>query len=67
VGLERLGLVAERLEGYYLLPAARADFLRRLGRREEAAAQYELALGLAPSEPETRFLERRLAEVTARE
>jgi RNA polymerase sigma-70 factor (ECF subfamily) len=67
VGLERLDLIADRLEGYYLLPAARADFLRRLGRRREAAEQYERALGLAPSEPETRFLERRLAEVTARE
>lgn len=66
VGLERLSLIADRLDGYYLLPAARADFLRRLGRRREAAEQYELALGLAPSEPETRFLERRLAEVTAR-
>ena len=66
-GLERLELIADRLEGYYLLPAARADFLRRLGRRREAAEQYERALGLAPSEPETRFLERRLAEVTARE
>ncbi|CAN5147822.1 sigma-70 family RNA polymerase sigma factor [soil metagenome] len=67
VGLHRLDLIADRLEGYYLLPAARADFLRRLGRRREAAEQYERALGLAPSEPETRFLERRLAEVTARE
>lgn len=67
VGLERLDLIAERLPGYALLPAARADFLRRLGRREEAAQQYELALGLAPSEAEARFLERRLAEVTARE
>jgi RNA polymerase sigma-70 factor (ECF subfamily) len=67
VGLDRLDLIAGQLEGYYLLPAARADFLRRLGRRREAAEQYELALGLAPTEPETRFLERRLAEVTARE
>ena len=67
VGLDRLDLIAGQLEGYYLLPAARADFLRRLGRRREAAEQYELALGLAPSEPETRFLERRLAEVTRRE
>lgn len=67
VGLQRLELIAASLEGYYLLPAARADFLRRLGRREAAAEQYERALALAPSEPETRFLERRLAEVTARE
>ena len=66
VGLHRVELVADRLPGYYLVPAARADFLRRLGRRTEAAQQYELALGLAPSAPETRFLERRLAEVTAR-
>ncbi len=66
VGLERIDLIADRLEGYYLVPAARADFLRRLGRREEAAEQYELALSLSPSEPETRFLERRLAEVISR-
>jgi len=66
VGLHRVDLVADRLPGYYLVPAARADFLRRLGRREAAAEQYERALALAPSEPESRFLERRLAEVTAR-
>ena len=65
-GLERLDLIADQLDGYSLLPAARADFLRRLGRLEEAAEQYELALGLAPSEAEARFFERRLAEVAPR-
>ncbi len=45
-GLELLdALVAdERLRGYHLLPAARADLLRRLGRRAEAAAAYREAL-----------------------
>ncbi|MGA7205224.1 MAG: RNA polymerase sigma factor [Specibacter sp.] len=50
------------LEGYYLLPAARADLLRRLGRRTEAAHDYRRARDLAPSEAERRYLGRRLAE-----
>ena len=53
------------LETYYLLPATRADLLRRLGRADEAAGAYRDALRLAPSETEQRFLERRLAEVTS--
>ena len=51
------------LEGYHLLPAARADLLRRLGRTAEAAAAYERALGLVTQEPERRYLERRLGEM----
>jgi RNA polymerase sigma-70 factor (ECF subfamily) len=51
------------LAGYHLLPAARADLLRRLGRRSEAAAAYRRALALAVNPAERRFLERRLAEV----
>jgi len=51
------------LAGYHLLPATRADLLRRLGRREEAAAAYREAFGLAPTEPERRYLQRRLDEV----
>jgi RNA polymerase sigma-70 factor (ECF subfamily) len=51
------------LAGYYLLPATRADFLRRLGRNAEAAAAYEEALALAGTGPERRFLTARLAEV----
>ena len=50
------------LAGYYLLPATRADFLRRLGRAAEAAAAYEEALALAETAPERRFLTARLAE-----
>lgn len=52
------------LERYYLLPATRADLLRRLGRNGEAAAGYRRALDLATNPAERRFLERRLAEVT---
>jgi RNA polymerase sigma-70 factor (ECF subfamily) len=50
---------------YHLLPAARADLLRRMGRRQEAASAYRQALELVTSGPERRFLERRLAEVEA--
>jgi RNA polymerase sigma-70 factor, ECF subfamily len=54
-----------QLTGYHLLTATRADFLRRLGRLGEAAASYQEALSLAATEPERRFLSRRLDEVTA--
>jgi RNA polymerase sigma-70 factor (ECF subfamily) len=52
------------LPGYHLLPAARADLLRRLGRRAEAAAAYRQALALVTNTAERQFLERRLAEVS---
>ena len=51
-----------RLANYHLLPAARADLLRRLGRRAEAAEAYRRALGLVGNEPERAFLRRRLRE-----
>ncbi|TFH88599.1 sigma-70 family RNA polymerase sigma factor [Billgrantia azerbaijanica] len=51
------------LPGYHLLPAARADLLRRLGRLAEAAEHYREALRLVTHEAERRFLERRLDEV----
>jgi RNA polymerase sigma-70 factor (ECF subfamily) len=51
------------LTSYYLLPATRADLLRRLDRRAEAAASYRAALSLVATEPERRFLQRRLTEV----
>jgi RNA polymerase sigma-70 factor, ECF subfamily len=51
------------LAGYHLLPATRADLLRRMGRRAEAAASYRQALALSATEPERRYLARRLAEV----
>jgi RNA polymerase sigma-70 factor, ECF subfamily len=64
-GLELLDALAadERLRGYHLLPAARADLLRRLGRRAAAAAAYREALSLVGNEPERAYLTRRLAEV----
>ncbi len=57
---------AGALDGYYLLAATRADFLRRLGRNEEAAVAYAEAAALAGTGPERRFLNARLAEVRAR-
>lgn len=50
------------LAGYHLLPATRADLLRRLGRDAEAAAAYREALALAASDPERAYLARRLRE-----
>jgi len=57
-------LEAVHLPGYYLLPAARADLLRRLGRRPEAAQAYRDALALVTNDAERRYLERRLTEVS---
>jgi RNA polymerase sigma-70 factor (ECF subfamily) len=51
------------LDDYYLWHAARADFLRRLGRDDEASAAYQRALELAPSDVEREFLRSRLTEV----
>jgi len=53
------------LPGYHLLPAARADLLRRLGHPAEAAEAYRRALDLAGNPAEQRFLARRLADVEA--
>ncbi len=68
-GLARLEQLARsgQLDGSYLLHSARADLLRRLGRRDEAADAYRRALVLVGTGPEQRFLERRLAQVTATE
>jgi len=51
------------LAGYHLLPATRADFLRRLERIEEAVAAYREALELAPTDAERRYLTRRIEEL----
>lgn len=66
-GLRLLDELEERAElrGYYLLPAARADMLRRLGEWSAAADAYRTALALASQEAEQRFLTRRLAEMEA--
>lgn len=54
-----------RLDGYHLLPATRADLLRRSGRRAEARQSYEEALKLAPTEAERRYLSGRISELTS--
>jgi RNA polymerase sigma-70 factor (ECF subfamily) len=51
------------LDGYHYLHAARGDLLRRLERTGDARAAYTRALDLVRSDPERRFLERRLAEL----
>jgi RNA polymerase sigma-70 factor (ECF subfamily) len=48
------------LAEYHLAHSARAELLRRLGRKDEARASYQRALALAEQEPERRFLEKRL-------
>ncbi|MGH3382294.1 MAG: RNA polymerase sigma factor [Actinoallomurus sp.] len=61
--VEELG-ASGRLEGYHLLPATRADLLRRLDRPGEASAAYREALSMALTDTERRYLSRRLAELT---
>ncbi len=67
-GLELIAALEAKgeLAGYHLLPAARADLLRREGRWREAAEAYGRALELVTNDPERRFLERRLAEMEQR-
>lgn len=52
------------LDTYHWAHSARADLCRRLGRTDEARASYLRALALAKQEPERRFLERRLRELS---
>ncbi len=63
--LDRLEVNAD-LRDYYLLPAARADLLRRLARWPEAAASYRRALALAGNDAARNFLVRRLAEMESK-
>ena len=58
---------AGALSDYYLLPATRADLLRRLGRLEEAEVAYRHAIEMEPSEPVRRFMHRRIAEIQRKE
>jgi RNA polymerase sigma-70 factor (ECF subfamily) len=64
-GLRLIDAILDRgdLGQYHLAHAARADLLRRLGRREDARQAYERALALARQEPERRFLRKRLAQL----
>jgi RNA polymerase sigma-70 factor (ECF subfamily) len=63
-GLRELDALSDepQLAGYGYLPAARADFLRRLGRIDEARLAYEEALLLTENVVEREFLARRLEE-----
>ena len=65
-GLTLIEAILERgdLMDYRLAHAARAELCRRLGRTAEARASFERALALTRQEPERRFLERRLAEMS---
>jgi RNA polymerase sigma-70 factor (ECF subfamily) len=62
--LAQLPTLDDVLAEYPVLIAARADFLRRAGRREEATAAYQLAIQQANTEAERRYLRRRLIEVS---
>jgi RNA polymerase sigma-70 factor (ECF subfamily) len=55
--------VAEPLSEYRWFHSARADLLRRLGRRAEAAEEYKVALEYSSNASERKFLERRLAQM----
>jgi RNA polymerase sigma-70 factor (ECF subfamily) len=63
VGLRAIERLEPELADYEYLHAARADLLRRLGRSADARVAYERALELVRSEPERRFLERRVREL----
>jgi len=62
VTIDALGASGE-LDGYYLFHAARADILRRMGNRKDAAAAYQRALALTTNQVERNYLSRRLQEV----
>jgi RNA polymerase sigma-70 factor (ECF subfamily) len=64
-GLALVDALEQALDGYHLWHAARADLLRRLGRREEAVTSYQRAHALAHNASELRFLARRLLELGA--
>ena len=53
------------LADYHLAHSARGELCRRLGRIEEARASYKRALTLVRQEPERRFLEQRVRELSA--
>ncbi len=57
-------LSADELQDYAYYHVARADFLRKLGRIEESRTSYERAIALSLSEPERRFLKRKLSAIS---
>ncbi|RSM56278.1 RNA polymerase subunit sigma-24 [Amycolatopsis sp. WAC 01376] len=63
-GLELVEKLTGSLPGYHLLPATRADLLRRLDRFGEAAVAYREALALAATDAERAYLSGKLAEIS---
>jgi RNA polymerase sigma-70 factor (ECF subfamily) len=61
--LEIVDALEPGLGDYQYLHSTRGELLRRLGRTEDARLAYERALALAATEPERRFLARRIAEL----
>src|SRR5215831_8467841 len=61
--IDELGTVPD-LASYYLYHAARADILRRLGRKDQALEEYRRALRLTTNAVEQRYLSRRINELT---
>jgi len=56
-------VLTDALTEYRWFHSARAELLRRLGRRDEAVLAYQRALALTRSDPEKHFLERQLTEL----
>ena len=65
-GLALVDAILKRgdLQDYRPAHAARAELCRRLGRRDDARSSYQRALALSRQDPERRFFERRLAELS---
>ena len=63
-GLAAVQPIVKQLSSYHLAHAVHADLCRRAGKKDQARASYRHALALARQEPERRFLERRLSELS---
>jgi RNA polymerase sigma-70 factor, ECF subfamily len=63
VALVQLDAIAQDLDTYHLMHAARGTMLRRLGRQSSARAAFERAAALAATESDKRFLERQVEEL----
>jgi RNA polymerase sigma-70 factor (ECF subfamily) len=61
--LDLIDALEARLKGYELLPAVRADLLRRLGRRDAAREAYQAATAATQLEPLRRLYARRMREM----
>ena len=62
--IQDLGMSGE-LDSYHLYHAARAELLRRMGKKDDALSAYDRALRLTSNAVERRYLRRRIAELQA--